>query len=160
MDKPRETLSGRPPESTEPGAPGPIDPKTGMHTDYWVLPPAERAKGYVRPLRNTYVHVGVKPPTNLRDLTAEEHERYDQYGYIKYEAYGPEHSPIVGRYWTKETLASLGKGCQASTTMHMAFAETYARDPNYYGSTFCAHCKEHFPVEEFVWAGTDERVGS
>jgi len=47
--------------------------------------------------------------------------------------------------------------------MGQAIAETYARDPGYYGSTFCANCGEHFPVGEggeFVWDGTIERVGT
>ncbi len=35
------------------------DPPTGQHADYIILCEEERAKGYVRPLRDTYVHVGV-----------------------------------------------------------------------------------------------------
>jgi hypothetical protein len=57
----RVTLSGRPPDlPADAAAPGPIDPRTGMHTDYWVLSEAERAKGFVRPVRDSYRHVG--PP--------------------------------------------------------------------------------------------------
>ena len=44
--------------------------------------------------------------------------------------------------------------CGKTTTMGMAIAETYARNPGYYSGTFCAHCREHFPVGkngEFVW---------
>ena len=44
--------------------------------------------------------------------------------------------------------------CGTSTTMGQAIAETYARLPQYYGSTFCVHCNDHFPVGEdgeFVW---------
>ena len=39
-----------------------IDPKTGMQKDYVVLCPEERAKGYVRPFRDSYIHnkCGVK----------------------------------------------------------------------------------------------------
>ena len=33
-----------------------IDPKTGMQNDYVVLSADERAKGFVRPLRRTYIH--------------------------------------------------------------------------------------------------------
>ena len=33
-------------------------------------------------------------------------------------------------------------------------------DPQFYGGTFCAQCCVHKPVDEFVWEGTDERVGS
>jgi hypothetical protein len=50
--------------------------------------------------------------------------------------------------------------CKGSTRMARAIAETYARDPKFYGATFCVHCKAHFPVSQFLWDGTDERVGS
>lgn len=41
--------------------------------------------------------------------------------------------------------------CGTETTMGLAISETYARDPKYYGSTFCVACKGHFPVSEFMW---------
>jgi hypothetical protein len=44
--------------------------------------------------------------------------------------------------------------CGTETTMGGSIAETYAREPTYYGGTFCVHCKGHFPVGvdgEFVW---------
>lgn len=50
--------------------------------------------------------------------------------------------------------------CGAATTMSLAIAETYARDPKFYGATYCVHCYRHAPVAEFTWDGTDERVGS
>lgn len=50
-------------------APGPINPKSGQHTSYWVLSDNERKKGFVRPVRDSYIHVGVKPKHPLRDLT-------------------------------------------------------------------------------------------
>lgn len=53
--------------------------------------------------------------------------------------------------------------CGAVTRMGQAIAETYARDPRYYGGTYCATCRDHFPVGEngqFVWDGTDEKVGT
>lgn len=82
----------------------------GMQEKYLVLSDEERAKGFVRPLRRTYVH-----------LT-----------------------------------------CGTATTMGQPIAETYARDPHFYGGTFCAGCRSHFPVGadgQFVWDGTDEKVG-
>lgn len=97
-----------------------IDPRTGMQKGYVVLSEEERAKGFVRPVRRSYVHVG--PP-------------------------GPNAST----------------GCGIVTTMGQSLAETYARDPRFYSGTFCAHCSTHFPVGangEFVWHGTDERVGT
>jgi len=39
-------------------------------------------------------------------------------------------------------------------------AETYARDNKFYGATYCTGCEKHLPVEEFLWDGTDEKVGS
>jgi hypothetical protein len=75
----------------------------GMQKTYLVLSDEERAKGFVRPVRTSYVH-----------LT-----------------------------------------CGAVTHMGIAIAETYARDPHFYGGTYCAKCRSHFPVGEngeFVWA--------
>ena len=46
------------------------------------------------------------------------------------------------------------------TRMSLALAETYARDPKFYGYTYCCACQMHRPVEEFIWDGTDETVGS
>lgn len=53
--------------------------------------------------------------------------------------------------------------CGVVTTMGQAIAETYARDPQFYSGTFCCGCGTHFPVGangEFVWDGTDEKVGT
>lgn len=53
--------------------------------------------------------------------------------------------------------------CGVVTTMGGAIAETYARDPSFYSGTFCAGCGTHFPVGEdgeFVWDGTDIKVGT
>lgn len=44
--------------------------------------------------------------------------------------------------------------CGTVTTMALAIAETYARDPRFYGATFCVYCRTHRPVGpdgEFVW---------
>lgn len=103
-----DTTDGAPPHRYTPGAPGPIDPATGQHTQYWVLSEAERAKGFIRPVRRSYVH----------------------------------------------------RHCGVTTTMGLALAETYAREPHFYGSTFCVRCRAHYPVDEFTWAGTDEQLGS
>lgn len=139
-----------------------LDPVSGMQRAYVVLSPEERRKGFVRPLRRTYVHVGPPGPRfPLRDLTPEEHERHDHY-YAKFEAY-PAEEGVLGRYWTQAQLDKVGKGCGTATTMGTAIAETYARDPGFYGATFCAGCRDHLPVGEFgefVWEGSPERVGS
>jgi len=74
----------------------------GQQKDYLILSVEERAKGFVRPVRETYTH----------------------------------------------------EVCGSNTTMPLPIAETYARDPAYYGGTFCVNCKKHFSVGEngeFVW---------
>lgn len=125
----------------------------GQQEAYYVLPEEERAKGYVRPLRLTYTHVGLARPANLRPLTEEEAERYPQYDW--FEPYGDDRSPVRGRFYRETDF----KGCGAATTMGPTIAETYARAPKTYGGTFCVHCRNHFPVEQFVWED-GERVGS
>jgi hypothetical protein len=102
-----------------------INPATGQQKDYVVLDAEERAKGFVRPVRRSYIHVGLDPKMN----------------------------GIV--------LVKPGeKGCGSRTSMALVIAETYARDPGFYSGTFCSHCGTHRPLEEFVWEGTTERVGS
>jgi hypothetical protein len=73
-----------------------------MAEAYLVLSDAERAKGFIRPVRTSYRH---------------------------------------------ET-------CGAVTVMGIGIAETYARQPDFYGATFCVRCSMHRPVGpegEFVW---------
>lgn len=155
------TTSGEPPSIAEGPAPEPVDPKTGQHGAYWVLTEEERAKGFVRPVRIVYQHVGPPGPRGpVRDLTKEEQGRYNnrEPRYAKFEPYGD--SGKEGRFWTQEQLDGVLAGCGTTTTMSRSIAETYARDPKFYGLTFCVHCKDHFPVEQFVWGGTDELVGS
>lgn len=57
-------------------------------------------------------------------------------------------------------LSYTHKTCGTETRMSKAIAETYARDPKFYGATFCVYCNTHYPVNEFCWVGTDEEVGS
>jgi hypothetical protein len=134
----------------------------GMQDTYLVLSEEERAKGFVRPVRRRYVHVGPPGPKVTRDLTPEEAERYSDFDYVKFEPY-ENGGPVIGRYWTRAQLDHVNKGCGQVTTMGLAIAETYARNPTFYTGTFCVQCGEHFPVGEFgefVWDGTDERVGT
>lgn len=156
-------LPAKYPHGSGPGAPQDIDPVTGQHRAYWVLCDEEREKGFVRPVRDTYCHVGPPGPLHaLRDLTVEEHERYDRFGYVKFEAYPSDESSGTGCYWTQPRLDNVGKGCRSTTTMGQAIAETYARNPAFYGSTFCVQCHRHLPVGkhgEFVWLD-GSRVGT
>ena len=62
--------------------------------------------------------------------------------------------------------------CGGVTTMGQALCETYARDPKFYGGTFCATCCGHFPLRDarpegksidtwaFLWEPTGDPVGS
>lgn len=45
--------------------------------------------------------------------------------------------------------------CRGITTMSRALAETYARDPGFYGATYCVHCQKHLEVSEFEWLEDD-----
>ena len=137
----------------------------GQQTDYLVLSEEERAKGFVRPVRTSYKHVGIAGPVHpLRDLSEEEQVRYKHSGYVKFEIYPTNQYPTIGRYWTQEQFDKVGKGCGVVTKMGQALAETYSRNPRFYGSTFCVGCGTHLPVGdegEFVWqddSGT--RVGT
>ncbi len=161
-----ETTDGKPPRPgfEEAGAPAPIESSTGQHLAYWVLSADERAKGFVRPVRDSYLHVGAPAPKYpLRDLNADE-EYHRQFGYFKFEEYPESEKRGLGRFWTQAQLDAVGKGCGSLTTMGRALAETYARDPHYYGSTFCCACRKHLPVGEqgeFIWDdGSNQRVGT
>jgi hypothetical protein len=61
--------------------------------------------------------------------------------------------------------------CGSVTTMGQSLAETYARDPKFYGGTFCCHCGSHFRLREFdadrkewapafLWTSDGTPVGS
>lgn len=50
--------------------------------------------------------------------------------------------------------------CKTTTIMSIGIAETYACKPTFYASTFCYECSAHFPVAEFTWCGSQERVGT
>lgn len=149
----------------------PTDPRLGHGVDdkpvpqnpvYLVLSEEERAKGFVRPVRSSYRHVGPAGPRYpLRDLSPGERLRYGA-DWVKFEDYpqdGDEAS-VLGRGWTQAQLDAVGKGCGTVTTMGTALAETYARDPHFYGATYCVQCSRHLPVTDFVWTGTEDRVGS
>lgn len=52
------------------------------------------------------------------------------------------------------------KTCGTETVMGRALSETYARDPRFYGATYCVHCQMHRPVTEFTWSTDGNQVGS
>lgn len=49
--------------------------------------------------------------------------------------------------------------CGTVTTMGRALSETYARDPKFYGGTYCVKCQMHRPVGEFHWYEMDGAIG-
>lgn len=126
---------------------------------YLVLSEAERAKGFVRPLRAAYRHVGKAAPRYpLLELSDEQKEAYPEY--VKYEKYPETESPKVGKYWTQAELDKIGAGCNQVTLISPEIAETYARSPHFYGATYCTTCQKHLPIDEFVWTADGERLGS
>lgn len=150
----------------------------GQNTCYLVLSEEERAKGFVRPYRDSYVHrgreVGIKGGV-IEELSHEDAARHgdpNKDRYVAFLRYPESESPLVGKALTREELASLGKigdtvgnvkyvgGCGALTSMGRELSETYARDPKFYGATFCVGCNKHHPVNEFVWDKDGEELGS
>lgn len=131
--------------------------ENGQQKGYVVLTEAERAKGFIRPVRSSYLHVGARPKHPTRNLTEEEKERHGEKSFAIYEEYPKSDNSAVGRFWTQKELDS---GCGSLTTMGVALSETYARQPDFYSATFCCGCGTHFPVKEFIWDGTNEIVGS
>lgn len=139
------------------------DAPVPMADAYLVLSDEERAKGFVRPVRLSYIHVGPPGPRfPLRELTDEEADGDN--AYVRYEEYPESERPKLRRGWTQAQIDAIGKGCGAVTTMGLAIAETYAREPHFYGATFCVACSMHRPVGkdgEFIWDdGSGQRVGT
>ncbi len=151
--------------------------ETGQHEIYLVLSEEERAKGFVRPYHDSYIHVGKKLEIkgtivsleseleNMSDWAKGYYTKENGYGgFLKYSK--SDNSAVVGEFMKQEALDAFqdGKdyisGCGYLTKMNQALSETYARDPKFYGATFCCNCNKHLPVGEFVWDGTDETVGS
>lgn len=91
----------------------------GQQEVYLILSEEERAKGFVRPVRQKYRHLK----------------------------------------------------CGVVTHMGLALSETYARNPKFYGGTFCVGCGTHFPLQHFnkytekvewafLWEPEGDPVGS
>ena len=142
--------------------------KTGQHEIYLVLSDEERAKGFIRPYRSAYIHVGRKmnyPSINRMLKEPEKNEMNGKFYVAVLDVIGSDGSILGGRYVTQDELDAWkeGKrtgGCGAWTSMGRELSETYATNPKFYGATFCTGCNKHLPVNEFVWDGTNEEVGS
>ena len=48
--------------------------------------------------------------------------------------------------------------CGTVTTMNETISATYARDPWFYGATYCCGCQMHRPLDEFVWLPDGESM--
>lgn len=141
--------------------------KTSQNKKYLVLSDEEIAKGLVRPIRTKYIHVGEKIEySKVKNISIlpESEQNLGYYGYLEY---NESEYPLVGRGVSKQyyedfiTKKSHTGGCGVETKMHEKIAETYARDPKFYGATYCVGCGKHLPVSEFVWSDNeDEQVGS
>ena len=70
----------------------------------------------------------------------------------------PEAERIKG--FVRPLRRSYTHTCGTSTRMGLALCETYARDPKFYGSTYCVGCRMHRPVGEFTWDEDGKVVGS
>lgn len=137
----------------------------GQNEAYLALSQEEIDKGYLRPVRDSYIHIGRYYTHNPEILN----QPY-KYGSKTYVATIPcliENERVIGSsYITQEELDQYNTtkgyigGCGTLTKIHERLAQTYARDPKFYSATFCVGCKTHPPVSEFVWDGTDEKVGS
>lgn len=110
----------------------------------WLIPPPDRSQRTMTDeSQETPDHREINPVTGMQKgyvVLAEEERRK---GFVR---------PLRDTYTHKT--------CGINTTMGRAIAETYARDPGFYSGTFCAGCKAHFPLEQFVWTGTDQIVGT
>ena len=137
---------------------------------YLILSEEEIAKGFVRPVRNRYIHVGKSLQYYKgihRMLTEEEKAECDKpYVAVMTVLEKEDGSFLGGAYVTQAEIDKWKAnervgGCGCKTIMAREIAETYARNPNFYGSTWCMCCKKHIDVNEFVWDdGSNEIVGS
>lgn len=48
--------------------------------------------------------------------------------------------------------------CDSVTSMPPQISATYARDPWFYGATYCCNCMMHKPLDEFVWEPDGESM--
>lgn len=137
---------------------------TGQHEIYLVLSDEERAKGFVRPFRDSYVHMGRKYSDGVRIL--DKPEKHNGKTYVAIANVSSDGKVIGGSYITQSELDQYNNtggyvgGCRVLTKMNRVISETYQRSPSFYGATYCVGCHTHLPVGEFLWDGTNEKVGS
>lgn len=125
-----------------------------------LLSDEERAKGFVRPVRRSYVHIGQRACGKPKKLEGRpgDYVCSDDPGHAG-ECTSWMPAPMTDVGVRRLVERSLLGGCDGLTTMAQAIAETYARDPGFYGATYCCTCMKHLPVSEFRWEDGSE-VGS
>lgn len=148
-----------------PGEPDTTLLPNGQQRGYVVLNAEERAKGFVRPVRRSYVHVGRKI-CGKRLESSKDHPGIVDWlcaGLPGHEGECPGYRGFTQSELDRYEATGFLGGCGTSTSMGRELAETYARSPDFYSGTFCSQCSNHFPVGEhgqFIWEGTEERVGT
>lgn len=134
---------------------------TGQHKSYIVLCEDERKKGFVRPYRDAYKHVG--PFVERCEATTQADGEENPHQCVRPYPHGGEHefnALMILNGPIRFMAGGRRGGCGSITTMGQALSETYARDPTFYGATFCGRCNKHLPVAEFVWTADSQVVGS
>lgn len=124
---------------------------------------------WVRPILDHLIVVSVTSPTTQRQrkmgLTSDRNDPDLGHGVNeepvpmnkKYLVLSPEELAKGYVEPIRDTYTHLN--CQRNTTMGPAIAATYARNPKFYGATYCVTCSMHRPLTEFVWRDTDQFVG-
>lgn len=133
--------------------------ETGQHDGYIVLCPDERAKGFVRPYRDSYKHVGRRIERCEATQRTPEDENPHQC-VLPYPHNGDHQFDALMILEPIKFMHGRKGGCGAITTMGRALSETYARQFDFYSHTFCVNCNKHLPVAEFVWTLDGAPVGS
>jgi len=159
--------------TTDPNSPCINTPKgEGQQNEcYLILSEEERAKGFIRPYRNQYIHIGKNIKSHWKSIyrilnEEEKNEHKEKYVAIMTVLTDEEGNFKGGAYVTQEQLDKWKKGeqdggCGGKTIMAREIAETYARNPSFYGATWCMNCKKHIDVNEFIWDDkSGETVGS
>ena len=87
-----------------------IDPTTGMQKDYVVLSDEERAKGFVRPVRDSYVHEKCGTVTTMGRALAETYAREPSFYIGTFCVSCRAHFPVgaTGEFVWKNTSEKVG----------------------------------------------------
>lgn len=150
-----------------PGEPDTTPGEDGQHAGYVVLSAEERSKGFVRPVRKSYTHVGRqvcgKERPDSKSSLSEDKVAWLCVGSSDHAGDCDTFQAVTEQELKNFKAKGSFSGCNYTTSMGRELAETYARDPKFYGATFCSKCKMHFPVGEygeFEWFPNGGKVGT